>query len=148
MVYLHGLLSFAIRSMLSSRPKILLLLYIAVLFFKGRSMADKLFYKGRQDPRDKYESIGFENKRKTLPGTQNSPLLLTVTSNERKADIEKTLKDNNLVAKIHVDTEAVEDISSLEAMLKKPEPVVVDKTPKRNDPCSCGSGKKYKKCCG
>jgi uncharacterized protein len=21
-------------------------------------------------------------------------------------------------------------------------------TPGRNDPCSCGSGKKYKKCCG
>ena len=23
-----------------------------------------------------------------------------------------------------------------------------DKTPARNDPCPCGSGKKYKKCCG
>ncbi|WP_287420189.1 SEC-C metal-binding domain-containing protein [Reinekea sp.] len=22
------------------------------------------------------------------------------------------------------------------------------KTPNRNDPCSCDSGKKYKKCCG
>ncbi len=28
------------------------------------------------------------------------------------------------------------------------EPVHVDKTPGRNDPCPCGSGKKYKKCCG
>ncbi len=27
-------------------------------------------------------------------------------------------------------------------------PVRVEKTPGRNDPCSCGSGKKYKKCCG
>ncbi|MDR2355171.1 MAG: SEC-C domain-containing protein [Clostridiales Family XIII bacterium] len=26
--------------------------------------------------------------------------------------------------------------------------VIKDKTPGRNDPCSCGSGKKYKKCCG
>jgi hypothetical protein len=26
--------------------------------------------------------------------------------------------------------------------------VVKDKTPGRNDPCPCGSGKKYKKCCG
>ena len=26
--------------------------------------------------------------------------------------------------------------------------VVADKKPGRNDPCSCGSGKKYKKCCG
>lgn len=27
-------------------------------------------------------------------------------------------------------------------------PRVVPKKPGRNDPCSCGSGKKYKKCCG
>ncbi len=27
-------------------------------------------------------------------------------------------------------------------------PVKVDKTPGRNDPCPCGSGKKYKNCCG
>lgn len=26
--------------------------------------------------------------------------------------------------------------------------VVKEKEPGRNDPCSCGSGKKYKKCCG
>lgn len=26
--------------------------------------------------------------------------------------------------------------------------VVKEKTPGRNDPCPCGSGKKYKKCCG
>ena len=28
------------------------------------------------------------------------------------------------------------------------EPVHVEETPGRNDPCPCGSGKKYKKCCG
>ncbi len=26
--------------------------------------------------------------------------------------------------------------------------VIKEKTPGRNDPCPCGSGKKYKKCCG
>ncbi|MBI4702432.1 MAG: YchJ family protein [Deltaproteobacteria bacterium] len=30
----------------------------------------------------------------------------------------------------------------------KPPPVRVAPKPGRNDPCSCGSGKKYKKCCG
>lgn len=30
----------------------------------------------------------------------------------------------------------------------KPQPVTVDKKPGRNDLCSCGSGKKYKNCCG
>jgi uncharacterized protein YecA (UPF0149 family) len=26
--------------------------------------------------------------------------------------------------------------------------VIKGEVPGRNDPCSCGSGKKYKKCCG
>ena len=36
-----------------------------------------------------------------------------------------------------------------DAQMVKPQPVT-RKSPKigRNDPCSCGSGKKYKKCCG
>ena len=31
---------------------------------------------------------------------------------------------------------------------EKPKPVRVEKKPGRNDPCPCGSGKKYKNCCG
>ena len=30
----------------------------------------------------------------------------------------------------------------------KTTPVKVEATPGRNDPCTCGSGKKYKHCCG
>ena len=30
----------------------------------------------------------------------------------------------------------------------KPQTTRFEKTPNRNDPCLCGSGKKYKKCCG
>ena len=30
----------------------------------------------------------------------------------------------------------------------KPQPVVKDNHIGRNDPCPCGSGKKYKQCCG
>jgi preprotein translocase subunit SecA len=35
-----------------------------------------------------------------------------------------------------------------EASSSKAQPVLKSKKPGRNDPCSCGSGKKYKKCCG
>lgn len=31
---------------------------------------------------------------------------------------------------------------------QRPEPVVTEKKVGRNEPCPCGSGKKYKKCCG
>ena len=35
-----------------------------------------------------------------------------------------------------------------EAAQTKAAPVVVEPKVRRNDPCPCGSGKKYKKCCG
>jgi SEC-C motif-containing protein len=35
-----------------------------------------------------------------------------------------------------------------EGRMVKPEPVRKEQTAGRNDPCPCGSGKKYKKCCG
>ncbi len=44
-----------------------------------------------------------------------------------------------------------EDIDAEREMLEnteKVEPIKADSEPGRNDPCPCGSGKKYKKCCG
>lgn len=43
-----------------------------------------------------------------------------------------------------------EDLLTLikEIQDEKSEPIRVGQVPKRNDPCPCGSGKKYKKCCG
>lgn len=36
----------------------------------------------------------------------------------------------------------------VDGQMPKPETVRLDKKVGRNDPCPCGSGKKYKKCCG
>ena len=47
-----------------------------------------------------------------------------------------------------------DDVLSTEARIeivkefKRSRTVVKEKEPGRNDPCPCGSGKKYKKCCG
>lgn len=38
--------------------------------------------------------------------------------------------------------------AEIEKEYKRSRTVVKEKTPGRNDPCPCGSGKKYKKCCG
>ena len=46
---------------------------------------------------------------------------------------------------------SVEDIQDEEEMLEKiekVEPIQAGDAPGRNDPCPCGSGKKFKKCCG
>ena len=39
-------------------------------------------------------------------------------------------------------------LSTDEPVEKKNKPFTADKKPKRNEPCPCGSGKKYKNCCG
>jgi len=44
-----------------------------------------------------------------------------------------------------------EDVEAEEKLIKetpKVPPIHVKAEPKRNDPCPCGSGKKYKNCCG
>ena len=43
-------------------------------------------------------------------------------------------------------SEASGDVMKLESL--KPEPIKAPPKVGRNDPCPCGSGKKYKKCCG
>jgi len=43
----------------------------------------------------------------------------------------------------------IERVVATDALtLARPSPVVRSATPGRNEPCSCGSGKKYKRCCG
>ena len=45
-------------------------------------------------------------------------------------------------------TDEVEAEKELLDKSDKVEPIRSDRQPARNDPCPCGSGKKYKRCCG
>ena len=112
-------------------------------------MSDKFFFKGRQDARQSH-STNFQPNVSQKAGTKKFPLSLTVTSQARKTEIEQQLNEAELYANITLDTsdDAVESIGELTVMLNKPKTITFDKTPARNEPCSCGSGKKYKKCCG
>jgi SWIM/SEC-C metal-binding protein len=68
----------------------------------------------------------------------------------RQCEVQALVDEAQLYAQITVDEgEGVEEsIGELTALLNKGVTVKVDKIPARNEPCSCGSGKKYKKCCG
>ncbi len=44
--------------------------------------------------------------------------------------------------------EEIDAEKELLAKSDKPEPIKADAATGRNDPCPCGSGKKFKKCCG
>jgi SWIM/SEC-C metal-binding protein len=113
-------------------------------------MSDKFFFMGRQDPRQNHIKYGNNKKPNTKAGSKKYPLALVVTSEVRKQAVEALVAEANLYAVINVDKseDAVESIGELNAILSRAGTVKVDKAPLRNEPCVCGSGKKYKKCCG
>ena len=108
----------------------------------------KLFFDGRIDKRENHGNNGFSTKRAAKPGTEDHPLSINVTTEKRKEEIEVILKEHSLFANISVNADDNENTIELDTILNKPQTIVLEKTPNRNDPCSCGSGKKYKKCCG
>lgn len=108
----------------------------------------KFFFKGRIEPREKYQRFGYNTKREVKPGTEGQPLSLTVCDEVRKAAIEDILQQQGLVGNIEVNPAAEENLQELNVILHKPQTQLVEQKPQRNDPCSCGSGLKYKKCCG
>ncbi|MFT5162153.1 MAG: SWIM/SEC-C metal-binding protein [Alteromonadaceae bacterium] len=108
----------------------------------------KLFFQGRIDPRQNHERYGFNTNRNIKLGTKANPLTLSVQTEEREVEIAAILTEHDLFAEITVDPDVDENIVELDGVLNKPKTQTFEKTPDRNDPCSCGSGKKYKKCCG
>ena len=97
---------------------------------------------------DKKAHQVFDGKKQSRLGTEKNPASVVVQTEERKAELEQIFNDNDWFFSIEVDEERAEDISELEFLQSKPKTTVLEKVPGRNDPCVCGSGKKYKKCCG
>lgn len=113
-------------------------------------MSDKLFFKGRQDARQNHIKYGYKTNSSNKTGTKKYPLVLGVTNEVRKLEVETLVADAKLFAEVSLDESdgAVESIGELTLVLNKQATVKLDKVPGRNDLCICGSGKKYKKCCG
>ena len=114
-------------------------------------MSDKFFFKGRQDARQHHTAYGgFQTNASQKSGSRKFPLTLVVTSEARKQEVEAQVAQAKLHANISVDTRegAVESINELTATLNKGGTVTTAKSPARNDACPCGSGSKFKKCCG
>ena len=113
-------------------------------------MSDKFFFNGRQDARQDHAGGAYQTNAGSNGGSEKYPLALVATSETRRQEIQALLDQAQLYAEITVDTSegAEESIAELTALLNKSATIKADKTPARNEPCLCGSGKKYKKCCG
>lgn len=113
-------------------------------------MSDKFFFKGRQDARHDHANSAYTTKAGLKSGSKKYPLQVTVNSEQRKAELAALAGENELFTDIQVDVdcETETNVTELMALINKGETTTVTKTPNRNEPCSCGSGQKYKKCCG
>ncbi|WP_027178561.1 preprotein translocase subunit SecA [Maridesulfovibrio bastinii] len=94
---------------------------------------------GQKDPKEEYKREGFEIFR---------DMLGTIKENSLRAlchlRIEKEVSEEEFQ---HKEQQGME-YSSTEGEEKKKQPIRRENKVGRNDPCPCGSGKKYKKCCG
>ena len=90
----------------------------------------------------------FDGKKALKLGTEKNPVTVTVKTKKRAKEIQSQCDKHGWQCDITVDSKQAEDITDLEVLLNTPQTVVAEKKPGRNDPCPCGSGKKYKKCCG
>ncbi|WP_026959258.1 PBPRA1643 family SWIM/SEC-C metal-binding motif protein [Aliagarivorans taiwanensis] len=108
----------------------------------------KMFYKGRIETRKSYVGTGYNVNREVKAGTAEAPLTVRVASEQRKAELAQLAAEHELMVNIEVDANQPEYTVELDTVISQPQTVTLEKTPGRNDPCSCGSGKKYKKCCG
>ena len=111
-------------------------------------MSDKFFFKGKKEKKPKHSSYGFNTKRAVKIGTEELPLQVVVNTEVRAEEIKALAKEHDLIAVITVDVEQAENTTELDVLINKPVTTRFEKTPARNEPCVCGSGKKYKKCCG
>jgi SWIM/SEC-C metal-binding protein len=110
----------------------------------------KFFYKGKSMKKPDHTSAGFETNKTVRLGTDKAPAKISVQSEERKQELITVFEENGWASIITVASEAAEDVRDLDILLSKKEAsaAVSQKQASRNDPCPCGSGKKYKKCCG
>ena len=96
---------------------------------------------------DKKAHKVFDGKKLAKLGTDKNPASIVVQTEAREAELSALFAENRWSVVIEVDEERAEDLSDLELLQNKPETTMLNKLPGRNDPCSCGSGKKFKKCC-
>ena len=96
---------------------------------------------------EKMEKI-FDGKKTAKLGTEKNPAVVNVQTEERLKEVEKIFEKNGWKYTIGLEPDKPEDITSLERLLNPPKPKIAEKKVGRNEPCPCGSGKKYKKCCG
>jgi SWIM/SEC-C metal-binding protein len=89
----------------------------------------------------------FDGIKSAKLGTEKNPAVVTVQTESRFKEVAAAFDEKGWKYRIELDPDKSEDISDLTRLLNPPKPRIVEKKVGRNEPCPCGSGKKYKNCC-
>jgi len=90
----------------------------------------------------------FDGEKIAKLGTEKKPAFVNVQTEERLKEVALIFEENGWKHTIELEPDKPEDVTDLERLLNPPKPKIVEKKIGRNEPCPCGSGNKYKKCCG
>ena len=81
-------------------------------------------------------------------GSEKNPAIVHVQSDARFAEVSAVFEKHGWHCRIGIEPDKAEDVGDLERLLHPQKPMIVEKKAGRNEPCPCGSGKKFKNCCG
>jgi len=90
----------------------------------------------------------FDGEKTARLGTDKKPAVVRVQTEQRLNEIRTIFEEKGWKYIIGLEPDKPEDITDLEILLTPHKPMTAENKVGRNDPCPCGSGKKYKKCCG
>lgn len=90
----------------------------------------------------------YDGRKNTKLGTKKKPAVVHVKTKKRIKEVTAIFEKHGWEYRIEQDKSRPEDITDLETLLNTPETVKAAEKIGRNEPCQCGSGMKYKKCCG
>ncbi len=89
----------------------------------------------------------FDGQKTVKLGTKKKPAVVTVQTEERMEEVVSIFQEKGWECVVGVEPDKEEDITDLDILLNLPKTQINENKVGRNDPCPCGSGKKYKKCC-
>ena len=90
----------------------------------------------------------FSGQKTAKLGTEKLPAIVRVQTEERLKEVALMFEEKGWKYTIGLEPDEPEDIADLEILLNPQKPKIAERKIGRNEPCSCGSGNKYKKCCG
>ena len=79
-------------------------------------------------------------------GSRKRPAIVRVQSEDRAQEVLDFCTANGIAVMVGVERDKPEDLTDIERAAAAREPPRVAAKVGRNDPCPCGSGKKFKNC--